>query len=693
MDNRTIAAKVPLIEQLIKYSDAVVAFGLIIIIALLIIPLPTAVLDVLLTVNLSGALMILLLTMYITDALQFSVFPSLLLMATLFRLALNVSATRLILANGFAGNVIESFGGFVVSGNFVVGFIVFLILVIIQFLVITNGATRIAEVAARFTLDAMPGKQMSIDADLNAGLIDEQQARERRRQIEREADFYGAMDGASKFVKGDAILGIIIVFVIIVGGFIIGALQQGLDLMESLQKFMGLAVGNGLVTQIPALLISTATGIIVTRAASDSSLGKDLSTEMVTQPKVLWIAGGLLIAFGLVPGLPKLPFFVIGLIAITFAYVLGQGISDAEDKEEVEERDRQISEARSPENISSLLQIDPMELEIGYGLIPIVDPDQGGELLSRVSVIRRQIALELGLVVPPIRIRDNMQLPPNTYSIKIRTIEVAKGDLFLDRLLAMYASENETMDGIETTEPAFGLPAIWILPSQKEEAELKGFTVVDPSSVVATHLTELLRSHSHELLGRQEVQSLVDNIKATNPVVIDELIPNLATVGEVQKILQNLLRERVSIRDLITILETIADYIKVTKDIDVLTEHVRQAQARNICKNFITKDKKMPVIVLDPRIEQLITEGVQQTEQGSYIAIEPADVQKLNKSLLEQIEKASSLGYQPIVLTSPAVRLYFKRLSERNFPNLAVLSYNEITPDINVESVGMVNLD
>jgi flagellar biosynthesis protein FlhA len=415
---------------------------------------------------------------------------------------------------------------------------------------------------------------------------------------------------------------------------------------------------------------------------------------MISQPKVLGIAGGLLLLFGLVPGLPKLPFFLIGAAALGFAYILSQSVKETELREEEEERGRQLSEARSPENISSLLQIDPMELEIGYGLIPIVDPDQGGELLNRVSIIRRQIALELGLIVPPIRIRDNMQLPPNTYSIKIKSVEVAKGDLFLDRLLAMYGGEyEEPIEGIETTEPAFGLPAIWISPSQKEEAELKGCTVVDPSSVVATHLTEILRSHAHELLGRQEVQSLINNVKTTNPVIVEELIPNLATVGEVQKILQNLLRERVSVRDLTTILETIADYSKTTKDVDVLTEYVRQALARNICMSYLTREKKLPVITLDPKIEQVVAQGVQQTEQGSYIAIEPSDVQKIVKSLTEQIDKASSLGYQAVILTSPSVRLYFKRLIERNFPNLTVLSYNEVTPDIQVESFGMVSYE
>lgn len=675
-----------------KFSDLMPLALILVVIMLLLVPLPTALLDLFLAVNLSGALTVLFLTMYITHSLQFAAFPSFLLMATLFRLSLSVAATRLILSQADAGKIIESFGGFVISGSYVVGIIVFLILVIIQFLVITNGSSRVAEVAARFTLDAMPGKQMSIDADLNAGVITEDEARARRKVVEQEADFYGAMDGASKFVKGDAIIGILIVLVNIIGGFIIGAIG-GLDIMESLQKYSTLAIGNGLITQIPALLISTAAGILVTRAASESSIGKDISSQISAQPKVIAFAGGIMLFGLLVPGLPKLPFLIVGSLGLASAFLITRETKRVEADAIEEERSKQVVEGRTTENINALLQVDPMELEMGYGLIPLVDPDQGGELLGRVTIIRRQIALELGIVVPPIRIRDNMQLSPNAYCIKIKGIQIAAGELLLGRYLAMHAGEiADPIEGPETTEPAFGLPATWVTESQKEEAEIKGYTVVDPSSVVATHLTEVLRSHSYEVLGRQEVQSLIDNMKQTHPVIVEELIPNVITIGEIQKILQNLLKERVSIRDLVTVLECIGDHAGTTKDIDVLTEYVRQAIARSICKSLI-QDNKLSVITVDPAVEQTISESVQHTNQGSYLAIDPATAQQVHSNIAKQIENAASLGISPVIVTSPSVRMYFKRLSEKTFPNLAVLSYNEIVPEIQVESIGMVGLN
>lgn len=676
-----------------RYSGLMATMTIVVIVMLILVPMPTGLLDLLLAVNLSAALTVLLLTMYIKQSLEFSIFPSFLLISTLYRLSLSFAATRLILSEGYAGRVIESFGGFVIAGNYVVGIMLFLVLVIIQYIVITNGASRVAEVAARFTLDAMPGKQMSIDADLNAGIINEDEARKRRSEIEREADFYGAMDGASKFVKGDAIIGILIVVINLLGGFIIGAFQ-GLDIMESLQKFTTLAIGNGLVTQIPALLISAATGLLVTRAASESSLGEEITRQISAQPQVIGVAGTLVLILSLVPGLPKLPFLLVGGVALASAIAINQNIERTKVRDSEEERNKQMVESRRAENVSTLLHVDSMELEIGYGLIPLVDPEQGGELLGRISIIRRQIALDMGIVVPPIRIRDNMQLTPNIYSIKIKGIQVAKGELLIDRFLAMHAVDvSEKIDGPETTEPAFGLPAIWITESQKEEAELKGYTVVDPSSVIATHLTEILRAHAHELLGRQETQSLLDNMKQTHPVVVDELVPNVATIGEVQKILQNLLRERVSIRDLITVLETIADYAKTTKDTDVLTEYVRQAIGRTICRQLADQNNHMSVIALDAAVEELVSKSVQQTEQGSFLAIDPNTAQKIYSSLSGQVEKVAQLGHHPVVLTSPGVRMYFKKLTERAFPNLAVLSYNEIVPEIQIESIGQVKID
>ena len=681
-----------LFTNLEKYSDIMVAVFIITIVGMMIIPLPTVLLDLLLTLNITLAVIIVMVAIYNIEPLDFSVFPSLLLIATLFRLALNVSSTRLILLEGHAGEVIAAFGNFVVGGNAVVGFIVFVILIIIQFIVITKGAERVAEVAARFTLDAMPGKQMSIDADLNAGLISDKEARERRSNIQREADFYGAMDGASKFVKGDAIAAIIIIVINIVGGFIIGMVQRDLDVLQALQTYTLLTVGEGLVNQIPALLISTATGIVVTRAASDSNLGSDLTRQLINNPRVFFIACGVLLLLGLIPGLPGIPFLTISLITGVIGYALIKTQQSDVQTEMSQQEEIEKEEVRKPENIIALLQVDPMELEIGYSLIPLVDVSQGGDLLDRVVMIRRQCALELGLIVPTIRIRDNIQLKPSIYVIKLKGIEIARGELMLDHFLAMDSGAAfESVPGIETVEPAFGLPALWIQETYREQAELAGYTVVDPVSVLATHLTEIIRGHAAEILGRQEVQTLVESVKQNNATVVEELTPNLLSIGEIQKILGNLLREKISIRDLVTIFETAADYAQLTKDTEILTEYVRHAISRQISRQFVNNNI-LTCLTVDPQLENTIVNSVQRTEQGSYVALEPKVVQAVITSLTNELSKLTNMGYQPVVLTNPGARLYFRKLTERVAPNLTVLSYAEIDPKAEVQALGMVKL-
>ena len=678
------------LAKLSKYSDIVVAIGIITIVVMMIIPLPPVLLDLLLCLNITFALIIVMIAVYNVEPLQFSVFPSLLLVTTLFRLALNVSSTRLILLDGYAGEVIMAFGNFVVGGNAIVGFIVFVILIIIQFIVITKGAERVAEVAARFTLDAMPGKQMSIDADLNSGAINDVEARQRRRDIQREADFYGAMDGASKFVKGDAIAAIIIIIINIVGGFVIGMVQRNLGALQALQSYTLLTVGEGLVNQIPALLISTATGIVVTRAASDSNLGQDIVGQLFTNPRVFFIASGVLGFLGMVPGLPAIPFFSLGAIAFLVGYTLRKNAKSQVESEINQQEEKEKEEVRKPENIVSLLQVDPMELEIGYSLIPMVDVSQGGDLLDRVVMIRRQCALELGLIVPTIRIRDNIQLKPNVYVVKLRGIEIAKGELLLDHFLAMNpGAVLEEVIGIETVEPAFGLPALWIQEANREQAELAGYTVVDPVSVLATHLTEIIKAHASEILGRQEVQTLMDAVKQSNPAVVEELTPALLSTGDVQKVLANLLRERISIRDMVSILETLADYAQLTKDTEVLTEYVRHGLARQISRQY-AQNNILTCITVDPNLENAIQSAVQRTEGGSFVALEPHIIQQIVTSLSKELPKLTGLGYQPIVLTSPAVRVYFYKLLERSAPNLIVLSYAELESKIEVQSLGMV---
>lgn len=680
------------LSRLMKYSDMFITVAVIFIVVMMIIPLPTFLLDIFLTFNISFALVLLLVSMYTTEPLQLSIFPSLLLITTLLRLALNVSATRLILLHGYAGEVITAFGNFVVGGNPIVGFIVFIILVVIQFIVITRGAERVAEVAARFTLDAMPGKQMAIDADLNAGMINEAEARKRRKKIQLEADFYGAMDGASKFVKGDAVAGIIIIIVNIIGGFIIGILQGGMSWAQAAQTYTLLTVGDGLVAQIPALIISTATGMIVTRNTSESNLGQDVAKQLLAQPKVLMIAGGLILGLGLVPGLPHIPFFVLSSMFIAAGYMMQKNAEQVAQDQITQQEEQEIEEVKKPENVMGLLQVDPMELEIGYSLIPLVDVNQGGDLLDRIVMIRRQCALELGLIVPTIRIRDNIQLKPNHYTIRLKGVEIATGEVLLDHYLAMNPGNVlEEVDGIATIEPAFGLPALWIHEKNREKAELGGYTVVDPLSVIATHLTEVIKSHAAEILGRQDVQTLLDTIKQNYPAIVQDLVPQQLTIGELHRVLTGMLRERISIRDMVTILETLADYAPLTKDIEILTEYVRQALSRQISKQFAPSGT-LAALALDPQLERMIAEAVQKTDQGSYVALDPSITGRIFNSLTEQMQNIGNMGHQPIVLCSPGLRLYFRKLIERLAPHVTILSYGELDPKIEVQTLGMVKI-
>lgn len=673
-----------------KFGDLAVAILAVMVVIMMIIPLPAFILDLLLSFNITFSLMILLISMNMEKPLDFSVFPSLLLLTTLIRLSLNISSTRLILLNGYAGKVIESFGNFVVKGNVLVGFIIFLIIVVIQFIVITRGAERVAEVAARFTLDAMPGKQMSIDADLNSGLISENEARKRRKDIQREADFYGAMDGASKFVKGDAIAGIIITIINIIGGLITGVLFQHLDIMTAVNRYTLLTVGDGLVSQIPALLVSTATGIVVTKAASSGNLGEDLIKQLVSYPKILLLGAGALAFFAIIPGLPHIPFLIL---AGAFGY-MGFSIQKVSEKEKAKKQDiekqKELEEMKKPENIFALLQVDPIEVEFGYNIIPLADVNQGGDLLDRVVMIRRQCALDLGMVVPMVRLRDNIQLKPNEYVIKIKGVKAASGEIKVDHFMVMNPTGGDPdIEGTPTKEPAFGLPAKWISQDKKEEAEMKGYTVVDASSVLATHLTEVIKAFAHELLGRQEVKNIIDNLKEQYPSLVEELVPKVLTIGEIQKVLCNLLRENVPIRDMVTILEALGDYASLTKDMDVLTEYVRQRLKRVITHRF-TNGQKVQVITLDSDLENQIMSSVRQNDQGMYIALEPSYIQKIRSALLKITRELGLKGISPVVLTSPMVRMYFRKIIEDYISYLPVLSYSELDPGVEVQSVGTV---
>ncbi|MFD2171341.1 flagellar biosynthesis protein FlhA [Tumebacillus lipolyticus] len=676
-----------------KLKDFGVIGAVIGIVIMMVIPLPTALLDFLIIINLSIALTVLLVAMNTKEPLQFAIFPSLLLLTTMFRLSLNVSSTRAILSQGEAGNVIHTFGTFVIGGNAVVGIIVFLILVIIQFIVITKGSERVAEVAARFTLDAMPGKQISIDADLNAGLITEKEAKDKRQKIEREADFYGAMDGASKFVKGDAIASIIIVVINIVAGFIIGVAMRGESAAEAMQTYTILSVGDGLVTQIPALLISTATGLVVTRAASDGNLSDDIFKQLLAYPRMLFIVGAVIAMLGLFTPIGVLSTWPIAGLLV-FGGIQMQRTMQIEELREVErEEEVRQDEVRSPESVLSLIHVDPIEFEFGYALIPLADVNQGGDLLDRVIMIRRQCAIEMGLIVPVIRIRDNIQLRPNEYVIKIKGNEVARGELLLDHYLAMSPGvEDEAVVGIPTKEPAFGLPALWIAENMREQAEFSGYTVVDPPSVVATHLTEVIRTHACELLGRQETKQLIDSLRENYPALVEEVLPAQLSIGEVQKVLVNLLREKISIRDLVTIVETLADYCHYSKDPDILTEYVRQALARQITNQYRTANGPVQVITLAPAIEKMVVDNIQNSEHGAYLALDPRVSQQIYQRLAEQVQHLVALGHSPILITSPNIRMHVRKLIERVLPDVTVLSFNELDATVEVQSGGVVNL-
>ncbi|MBQ7723853.1 MAG: flagellar biosynthesis protein FlhA [Selenomonadaceae bacterium] len=675
-----------------KYSDVIIAVTLVMIVIMMIIPLPTALLDLLICLNITIALVVIMSAIYNEEALDLSVFPSLLLVTTLFRLALNISSTRLILINGYAGEVITAFGNFVVGGNPVVGFIMFIILVIINFIVITKGSERVAEVSARFTLDAMPGKQMAIDEDLNQGAITDEEAKVRRTKIQREADFFGAMDGASKFVKGDAIAAIIIMLINIGGGFVIGMAQKDMDAATALQTYTLLTVGEGLVSQIPALLISTATGIIVTRAASEGNLGSDIVKQLFNNERIFFINAGVLLMLSIVPGLPGIPFASLALICAFIGYSLHKKTAVSEETKEEQQQVKEKTEATRPENIISLLQVDPMELEIGYSLIPLVDTGQGGDLLDRIVMIRRQCALELGLVVPTIRIRDNIQIKPNAYIIKLKGMEIARGELMLDHFLAMNSGTVfEEIPGIETVEPAFGLPALWIPEGQREQAELNGYTVVDAVSVLATHLTEIIKQHASEILGRQETQNLVDNLAKSNRGLVDEVVPELLGIGEIQKVLSNLLSERVSIRDMATIMEVLADYARATKDTEILTEYVRHAMARQITHQVVQGDT-LPCVTLDPALENRIVGAIQRTDHGSYVSLDPESMRRMVNSVTTEVEKLANAGYPAVILTSPAVRLYFRKLIERSVQGLTIVSHAEIDQSVEIQILGVIRI-
>jgi len=679
----------PFFKQLAKQRDLIVVAAVVSMLMVMVVPLPTFLLDMLLSFDLCLALIILLVTMYNREALEFTVFPSLLLVVTLFRLSLNIATTRLILGQGFAGHVVEVFGTFVTAGNPVVGFIIFVIIMVVQFIVITKGAGRIAEVAARFTLDAMPGKQMAIDADLNSGLINEDQARRRREKISQEADFYGAMDGASKFVRGDAVAAIIITIINIIGGFIVGIWQQGLSFQDSLLTFTRLTIGDGLVTQIPALMISTGTGMLVSRAASMSNLGDEISGQIFSYPKTLAIASVVMLCFAFIPGFNKIPFILLAVGAAAMAYS-GYMRKKEEQRKAVEPKPA----AKGEEKIEDYLHVDPMELEIGYGLIPLVDVKQGGDLLDRITMVRRQVAGELGIVIPPIRIRDNIQLKPNEYRLKIRTIIVGKGELMSGAYLAMDpGTVSKKIRGIETVEPAFGLPALWITESQKEAADIAGYTVVELPAVLATHLTEIVKRHAHQLLSRQDVKNLLDTVKETNAAVVDELIPGMLSAGDVHKILQNLLRERVSVRDLSHILETLADVAPKNKNTEVLTEYARNGLAAQLCAVYRDESGTIPVLTIDPNLESRLEGSLQETETGFRLALSPGEVGRILEKIGAQIEKVKIKSELPIIICSPTIRSQLKKLTESNYPDLVVLSYNEIVPGVEIKSSGMISME
>ncbi len=679
-------------DKVLRKGSAMMAVGMVAILMVMMIPLPAIVLDILLSFNIAISIIILLMSLYIVKPLDFSTFPSILLIVTLMRLSLNVASTRLILLHGSegtgaAGQVIKAFGTFVVGGNYVVGLIVFSVLVLINFVVITKGSTRVAEVAARFTLDAMPGKQMSIDADMNAGLISETDARKRRSEIEREANFYGAMDGASKFVRGDAIAGIIIVMVNIIGGLIIGVLQQGMDVANAAMTYTLLTVGDGLVTQVPALVVSTAAGMLVTRTTSTADLGEDVRNQIFTQPRAIATSAILLFVFALIPGMPKISFIFVAALIGVLAYNLFK-----QAKKETEEQ----TEAPAPvaiETDEGLAPLDKMGLEVGYGLISLVDAQQGGELLQRIKTLRKQLAMEMGFIIPAVHIRDNLQLKPNHYAFYLKGVEIAGGELMMGHFLAITNDEKEAkIAGIKTREPAFGLPALWVPESQKEDAQAKGYVIVDPATVITTHLTEVIKAQADELLGRQEVQSLVDNLATHYPKIVEELVPKVIPIGILQRVLQRLLKERVSIRDLFAILETLADYITITRNVDILTGYVRQGLSRTITRQYQDQDGNVNVMMLSPNIEDTISQSIQHTEMESFVSPDPNMVKKLIASLQKGISHFETTGLNPIILCSPLVRCHLRKIVEKFIPNVVVLAHNELTRDVNIKSFGVVEL-
>ena len=679
-----------------RNSDFTMAIAVVAILVFMVIPLPPMFLDLLISFNITFALIILLASMYTLRPLELSAFPSILLLITLFRLSLNVASTRIILLHGnegamAAGKVIQAFGNFVVGGNYLVGIIVFIILVVINFMVITKGAGRIAEVAARFTLDAMPGKQMSIDADLNAGLINEQQARARREEISREAEYYGAMDGANKFVRGDAIAGIIITLTNIIGGLAIGVFQNKMSFANAAHTYTLLTIGDGLVTQIPALIISTSAGIIVSRAGSESNLGAEITSQILFQPRAIGITAIVLFGFGIIPGLPLIPFWVLASLAGLLTLMIHRATRQ---QLRIEQESQVAEESTAPvERLDSLPPLDTLAIEVGYGLIPLVDAEQDGELLDRIKSIRRQVAYEMGIIVPPVHIQDNMQLKPGEYSILLKGNEIARGELMTNHYLAMNpGAVDEEIDGIPTHEPTYGLPALWIKENAKENALAKGYTVVDLAAVMTTHLSEIVKRHGPEFLGRQEVQQLLDNLKDTHPKVVEELVPNYLSLGGVVKVLQNLLREQVSIRDLLLILETLADWSPATKDLDVLTEYVRQSLARTITRMHLTRDGVMQVVTLDHGVESAISAAIQHTEQGSHFALDPNTAQKVINNLAQVLEKSSTLNLQPVIVCSAPIRCHFKKLVDQFIPNISVLSYDEILSSVEIQSIGTLEL-
>lgn len=682
-------------QQLKNNTDLAIAAAILGIVLLIIIPLPPLALDIFITISITLSLIIIMITMFTTEPLQFSIFPSLLLVTTLYRLSLNISSTRLILGEAEAGKIINGFGQFVIGGDYVVGAIVFIIITVIQFVVITSGAGRVSEVGARFTLDAMPGKQMSIDADFNSGLISEDEARDRRRKLQREADFFGAMDGASKFVRGDAIAGIVIIIVNIIGGITIGVLQNGMDVMSSIQTYTILTIGDGLVSQIPALLISTASGILVTRATSDASFGTDLAQQFLNFPKILFVVAGILFVIGLIPAMPGMVFWILAGAMGFWGYTL---MSDKKKQEiylQEEDAKKQVQqEHREPENVLQYVETDPLQIQIGYNLIPLTDEKSGGDLLQRLAAVRRQSAVEMGIYVRPIRIRDNLQQPPNQYTFIIRGEEIESGELMPNHFLALNPTGQEiSIPGIPTTEPTFGLPAWWVTQDQQDQVEMAGLTVVDCPTVLVTHLTEFIKKHAHELMGRQDVKELIDVVKEKNPAVVEELFPDLMSIGEIQRVLQNLLRENVPVKDIITILEALGDGARTNKDLDFLIEKVRQSLARSICRSLLNNENKLQVITLHPNVEQMLSDSIQPTQLGSYPVLEPGLARQVLNNILKTVEKALGRGYAPVLLCSARLRLPLKRFIARQMPATAVLSVNEVIPEIEIEAVGTVVMD